>query len=126
MRVVAQVESAAFVDPEEVPVRVDDERETRLAFDGRIGRLAIGLHQDRRNGGDDDPRRSALTPVMSVMRFCSARLAVTRASETVIGPVGRSLPVSNESAVSSVRSSPEKLSSVTEMSLMTISPASSS
>ena len=61
-----------------------------------------GLFDTKIGGG------SALSPGTSVMRFCSARLAVTRDSGTVIGPVGSSLPVSTASAVSSSRPRLEK------------------
>ena len=51
---------------------------------------------------------------------------MTRASGTVIGPVGKSFPVSTASEDSSSRLSPEKFSSVTVMSEMTTSSLSSS
>ena len=112
VRVVAKVESTAFVDAQKIPVRVDDEGKARPALHGRIGGAPVGLQEDRRCRGNEDPWRVGLQPDTSVMRFCSARLAVTRASGTVIGPVGSSLPVSTESADRASRPRPEKSSSV--------------
>jgi hypothetical protein len=64
---------------------------------------------------------SAFNPGTSAIRFCSARLAATRASETVTGPVGRILPTPIDSAARSSRDMPEKFRSVTVISLMTMS-----
>ena len=60
--IVAQVEGAAVLDPEEVPIGIDQKREPVLALDGRKGRRAVGLNQDRRARRHEDRRRIGLEP----------------------------------------------------------------
>ena len=127
MGVVAQVERAAVVDAEEVPVRVDHEGEAGPALhrrEGRRRRRSAGgspaLVETKIGGG------SAFSPDTSVIRFCSARLAVDARLRDGDRTGRQELAGLDRKRGQLVAAEPREVELVMVMSVMTTSPASSS